>query len=101
MNINGSLFSYTRTFGDGLRNFEPWSSDKDITLAGTPPSPNYHTTLTGGRLSSQQIPSEPLPYTAGLKWYSARTHDTQPRSNTLTTRLPWPRIFMKIMVFVT
>ncbi|GFY17415.1 hypothetical protein TNCV_658281 [Trichonephila clavipes] len=25
------LFSYTRVFGDGPRNFEPWSSDEDDT----------------------------------------------------------------------
>ncbi|GFW01466.1 hypothetical protein TNCV_5031161 [Trichonephila clavipes] len=43
-----SMLSYTRAFGDGPRNFEPWSSDVDDTLAGTP-SPNYHTTPTGGR----------------------------------------------------
>ncbi|GFY34134.1 hypothetical protein TNCV_2504371 [Trichonephila clavipes] len=39
------LLSYTRAFGNGPRNFEPWSSDVDDTLAGTP-SPNYHTTTT-------------------------------------------------------
>ncbi|GFV89735.1 hypothetical protein TNCV_827271 [Trichonephila clavipes] len=46
--------SYTRAFGDGPRNFEPWLSDVDDTLAGTP-SPNYHTTPTGGRFSSRQV----------------------------------------------
>ncbi|GFS54163.1 hypothetical protein TNCV_2527031 [Trichonephila clavipes] len=35
---------YTRVFGDGPRNFEPWSSDMDD-----------HTPPTGGRLSSRQI----------------------------------------------
>ncbi|GFV34004.1 hypothetical protein TNCV_2614021 [Trichonephila clavipes] len=60
-----------RAFGDGPRNFEPWSSDVDGT-----PSPNYHTTPTGGCFSSQQIERASLPYTAGLlKWYWARTHD--------------------------
>ncbi|GFW57964.1 hypothetical protein TNCV_1419111 [Trichonephila clavipes] len=49
VNINVALFSYTRAFGDGPRNFEPWPSD---TCAGTP-CPNYYTTLTGGRFSSQ------------------------------------------------
>ncbi|GFU66085.1 hypothetical protein TNCV_4480311 [Trichonephila clavipes] len=34
---------YTRAFGDGPRNFEPWSSDVDDTSAGTL-SPNCHTT---------------------------------------------------------
>ncbi|GFX93598.1 hypothetical protein TNCV_1587751 [Trichonephila clavipes] len=42
---------YTRAFGDGPRNFEPWSSDVNDTLAGTS-SPNYYTTPTGGRFSS-------------------------------------------------
>ncbi|GFY08140.1 hypothetical protein TNCV_1355531 [Trichonephila clavipes] len=31
-----------------------------------PPSPNYHTTPTGGRFSSRQIYRASLPYTAGL-----------------------------------
>ncbi|GFW56399.1 hypothetical protein TNCV_2089061 [Trichonephila clavipes] len=46
--------SYTRALGDGASKFEPWLSERDDTLAGTL-SPNYHTTLTGGRLSSGQI----------------------------------------------
>ncbi|GFY19160.1 hypothetical protein TNCV_4225241 [Trichonephila clavipes] len=37
MNINVALFSHTRAFGDGPRNFESWSSDVDGT-----PSPYYH-----------------------------------------------------------
>ncbi|GFT66594.1 hypothetical protein TNCV_2737831 [Trichonephila clavipes] len=45
--------NYTVALGDGPRNFEPWSSDVDDT-AGIP-SPNYHTTPMGGRLSSRQI----------------------------------------------
>ncbi|GFX33062.1 hypothetical protein TNCV_5042301 [Trichonephila clavipes] len=36
------FFPYTRAFGDGPRNFEPWSSDVDDPWTGTP-SPNYHT----------------------------------------------------------
>ncbi|GFW31020.1 hypothetical protein TNCV_4522891 [Trichonephila clavipes] len=39
------------------------------------PSPNYHTTPTGERLSSRQIYRASLPYTAGLECYWARTHD--------------------------
>ncbi|GFX52210.1 hypothetical protein TNCV_4800671 [Trichonephila clavipes] len=31
VNINVALFSYTRAFGDGPRNFEPWSSVVDDT----------------------------------------------------------------------
>ncbi|GFX66930.1 hypothetical protein TNCV_999691 [Trichonephila clavipes] len=54
--VEGSLenhgLDYTRAFGDGPRNFEPWSSDVDDTLAGTP-SPNYHTTQAVGRFSSR------------------------------------------------
>ncbi|GFU53138.1 hypothetical protein TNCV_3023611 [Trichonephila clavipes] len=40
--------SYTRDFGDGQRNFEPWSSDVDDT-------PRLTTTPTGGRFNSRQI----------------------------------------------
>ncbi|GFQ87072.1 endoplasmic reticulum-Golgi intermediate compartment protein 1 [Trichonephila clavata] len=29
VNIYVALFSYTRAFEDGHRNFEPWSNDKD------------------------------------------------------------------------
>ncbi|GFV78186.1 hypothetical protein TNCV_1036541 [Trichonephila clavipes] len=46
--------SYTQTFGDGPRNFEPWSNDEDETGAGYL-SPNYHTSPNGGRLCSRQI----------------------------------------------
>ncbi|GFX08553.1 hypothetical protein TNCV_4170521 [Trichonephila clavipes] len=48
------LGDYTRAFGDGRRNFEPWSSDVDYTRADTP-SLNYHTTPPGIRFSSRQI----------------------------------------------
>ncbi|GFU89607.1 hypothetical protein TNCV_4599201 [Trichonephila clavipes] len=41
-------------FGDGLRHFEPWSSDVDDPELA-PLSPNYHSKPTGGRLSSRQI----------------------------------------------
>ncbi|GFY18712.1 uncharacterized protein TNCV_2399341 [Trichonephila clavipes] len=51
--------SYSRAFGEGSRNFEPRSSDEDDTRAGTP-SPNYHTTPTGGRLSSDLTCIAPL-----------------------------------------
>ncbi|GFS68024.1 hypothetical protein TNCV_1362511 [Trichonephila clavipes] len=37
--------SYTRAFGNGSRNFEPWSSDVDDTELA-PTFPNYHTTPT-------------------------------------------------------
>ncbi|GFV90655.1 hypothetical protein TNCV_2223711 [Trichonephila clavipes] len=46
--------NYTRTFSDGPRKFTQWSSDEDDICSGTP-SLNYHTTPTGGRLSSRQI----------------------------------------------
>ncbi|GFT99531.1 hypothetical protein TNCV_3239671 [Trichonephila clavipes] len=45
---------YTRTFGDGPRNFEPWSSDEDDTGASTA-SPNKPTLPMGGHLSFRQI----------------------------------------------
>ncbi|GFT94584.1 hypothetical protein TNCV_3266811 [Trichonephila clavipes] len=50
----GFVRFYTRAFDDGLRNFEPRLSDEGDTRAGTPSS-NYHTTPTGGHLSSRQI----------------------------------------------
>ncbi|GFX12976.1 hypothetical protein TNCV_3659721 [Trichonephila clavipes] len=42
----------------------------------SPPSPNYHSTSTGVRLSFRQILRTSFPYTAGLQWYWARTRDT-------------------------
>ncbi|GFS85111.1 hypothetical protein TNCV_4222881 [Trichonephila clavipes] len=48
------LTRYTRAFGNGPLNFEPWSSDVDDTSVGTP-SPNYPTIPMGGRFSSRQI----------------------------------------------
>ncbi|GFW74079.1 hypothetical protein TNCV_4176261 [Trichonephila clavipes] len=48
----GVVGNYTRAFGDGPRNFEPWSSGVDD--PELPLSPNYHTTPTGGRFSSRQ-----------------------------------------------
>ncbi|GFT22211.1 uncharacterized protein TNCV_3272491 [Trichonephila clavipes] len=50
----GGSTGYSRAFGDGPRNFEPWSSDEDDTLARAP-SLNYYTTPMGGRLNSRQI----------------------------------------------
>ncbi|GFT71414.1 DUF4817 domain-containing protein [Trichonephila clavipes] len=38
--------NFSSAFGDGPRNFEPWSSDKDNTSF-----PNFHTTPNGGCLS--------------------------------------------------
>ncbi|GFW34208.1 hypothetical protein TNCV_384241 [Trichonephila clavipes] len=52
MNINVTLYSYSRAFGDGPRNFEPWSSDEEDTWADTP-SPKYPTTPKRGYLSSR------------------------------------------------
>ncbi|GFV61882.1 hypothetical protein TNCV_4106861 [Trichonephila clavipes] len=47
------LGNYTRAFGDGPRNFEPWSSDVDDTCELA--SPLLTTTPMGGRFSSRQI----------------------------------------------
>ncbi|GBL62988.1 hypothetical protein AVEN_125894-1, partial [Araneus ventricosus] len=47
-----SHFETTRgLFWDGPRNFEPWSGDEDDAWAGTP-SPSFHATPTGGRLTT-------------------------------------------------
>ncbi|GFT73529.1 hypothetical protein TNCV_4021371 [Trichonephila clavipes] len=43
---------YTRAFGDGLRNFEPWSSDEDDTCAA--PS-LYRTTLMGNYRTTPMV----------------------------------------------
>ncbi|GFX91639.1 hypothetical protein TNCV_3682251 [Trichonephila clavipes] len=53
--VNVALLSYTRAFGDGLRNSEQWSRDEDATPEMASPSPNYHTMQTGGRLCSRHI----------------------------------------------
>ncbi|GFU48897.1 hypothetical protein TNCV_3209011 [Trichonephila clavipes] len=50
VNYNELLFNFSRAFGDGPRNFEPWSSEKDL-LELEVPSPNFHITPTGGYLS--------------------------------------------------
>ncbi|GFV53658.1 hypothetical protein TNCV_1042651 [Trichonephila clavipes] len=48
------LWSYSRDCGDGPRNFELSQVTRTTPeLAST--SPNFHTTPTGGRLSSRQI----------------------------------------------
>ncbi|GFV50079.1 hypothetical protein TNCV_2354641 [Trichonephila clavipes] len=64
----------TLVFDDGSRNFKPWSSNEDDTLAGTP-SPNYLPTPTRGRLSSRHIKRASFPYMAGLLWHWSRTRD--------------------------
>ncbi|GFV37255.1 hypothetical protein TNCV_92281 [Trichonephila clavipes] len=51
---SGLVICYTRAFGDGPRNYEPWSSDQDDTELA-PRSPNYHSTPKGKRLCSRQI----------------------------------------------
>ncbi|GFU55436.1 hypothetical protein TNCV_2550241 [Trichonephila clavipes] len=53
MNINVILFNYTRAFGDDLV-FLNHGQVTRTTPELAPPSPTYHTTPTGGRLSSQQ-----------------------------------------------
>ncbi|GFS87306.1 hypothetical protein TNCV_2479461 [Trichonephila clavipes] len=53
--LEGDTVIYMEAFGDGPRHFEPWSSEEDDTPELSPPSPNYHTTPTGGRLSSRRI----------------------------------------------
>ncbi|GFV83760.1 DUF4817 domain-containing protein [Trichonephila clavipes] len=59
VNINVALFNYARAFGDGPRHFEPWSSDKDDTRAGTP-SPNYHT--NGSTFEPRHISRATVPH---------------------------------------
>ncbi|GFV01709.1 hypothetical protein TNCV_2774051 [Trichonephila clavipes] len=77
---------YTRAFGDGPRNFEPWSSDVDDTLA---PPPNYHTTPTGGRFSYRfnvhRCPTRRVFSGTGIELMTCL-----PWLDTLTTGLPQP-----------
>ncbi|GFW75762.1 hypothetical protein TNCV_4429451 [Trichonephila clavipes] len=47
----GSSTRYTRAFGDGPRNFEHGQVTRTTPKLELP-SPNYHTTPKGGRLSS-------------------------------------------------
>ncbi|GFS49185.1 hypothetical protein TNCV_2410321 [Trichonephila clavipes] len=54
--------SYSRAFGDGRRNFDPWAIDDDT------PSPNFHTTPWAGCLSLNVF-NVHCPYTAGLERY--------------------------------
>ncbi|GFX15639.1 hypothetical protein TNCV_2131251 [Trichonephila clavipes] len=52
VNINVSLFSYSRAFGNGPRHFEPWSRDEDDAKVAA--SLNFHTTR--GHLSLDIFP---------------------------------------------
>ncbi|GFX32015.1 hypothetical protein TNCV_4098661 [Trichonephila clavipes] len=67
--------SYSRAFGDGPRNFEPWSSDQDDTCVGTT-SPNFNTPPTGGRLSSDIFYVHRPPLLGGSSAVLGSTHDT-------------------------
>ncbi|GFY09673.1 hypothetical protein TNCV_381671 [Trichonephila clavipes] len=64
---------YTRAFGNGPRNFEPWSSDVDDTRADTP-SPNYHTSPREDVSALYRFNVHRCP-TRRVLWYWARTHD--------------------------
>ncbi|GFV38438.1 hypothetical protein TNCV_4393191 [Trichonephila clavipes] len=57
--------SCTRAFGDGPRNFEPWSSNENDNRADIP-STNFDTTSTGGRLSFDIFYEHWLPMSGGF-----------------------------------
>ncbi|GFX47166.1 hypothetical protein TNCV_2747421 [Trichonephila clavipes] len=61
-----------RAFGDGPCNFEPWSSDVEDTLAGTP-YPKYHTNGRTFKILTDLTCIEPLH--GGSLVYWARTRD--------------------------
>ncbi|GFV24521.1 hypothetical protein TNCV_814051 [Trichonephila clavipes] len=82
---------YTRAFGDGPRNCEPWSSDEDDTGAGTL-SPNYHTNGRTFELSTDLTYIAPLHGGSSAALGSNLWHAGH-ESGTLTIRLPRPRIF--------
>ncbi|GFX77955.1 hypothetical protein TNCV_909721 [Trichonephila clavipes] len=81
--------NYTRGFGDGSRNFEPWSSDEDDTQAGTPlqyttPHQWEHVWALDGFYVH-----------LALTWWifsgtGLELMACQPQSDTLKTRLPRP-----------
>ncbi|GFX17361.1 hypothetical protein TNCV_3553641 [Trichonephila clavipes] len=81
--------SYTRAFGDGPRNFEPWSSDEDDTGAITPlltTTPHQRKDVRAlDRFNVHRSPTRWVFSGTGLKLMTC-----QPRSDTLTTRLPRP-----------
>ncbi|GFT76881.1 hypothetical protein TNCV_1817741 [Trichonephila clavipes] len=75
--------SCTRAFGDGLRNFKPWSSDERTTPELETPSPNYHTTPTGGRSALDRFnvhcsPTRRVFSGTGLRNRDKASHDPIP-----------------------
>ncbi|GFX56226.1 hypothetical protein TNCV_1631551 [Trichonephila clavipes] len=82
--MNVALFSYTRAFGDGQRNFEPWSAPE---LA--PPPPNYHTNGRKFQLSTDLTCIAAL-QGGSLEVLGSNSRQVKPRSDTYTTRLPRP-----------
>ncbi|GFW37912.1 hypothetical protein TNCV_4631141 [Trichonephila clavipes] len=75
-----SMSSETRNIvKNGLRSFEPWSSDEDDTKLAPPLQLPY----TNGRVFEPRYIQRPsLPCTVDLQWYWVRTHDT-PATNPL------------------
>ncbi|GFT21836.1 hypothetical protein TNCV_3179451 [Trichonephila clavipes] len=91
--------SYTRAFGDELRNFD--HGEVTRTSPKLALFPLLTTTPTGGRLSSQEFEQASAPTRRVLSGTRLEFMTCQPRSDTLTTRLQWPRLFMEIIVFAT
>ncbi|GFX23715.1 hypothetical protein TNCV_3596571 [Trichonephila clavipes] len=88
-----TLFSYTRAFGDGPRNFEPWLSDVDDTIAGIT-FPKYHINGRTFELSTDLAFLAAL-HGGSLVVLGSNSRQSQQRSDTLTTRLPRLRVLLE------
>ncbi|GBN42088.1 hypothetical protein AVEN_25751-1 [Araneus ventricosus] len=74
--MRSNIEATRRLFWDGPRHFEPWLDDEDDTRDGTP-SPNFHTTPTGGRLGPIcDFACNRPTYTEDLQWN--RVSDMEP-----------------------
>ncbi|GFW17761.1 hypothetical protein TNCV_1133611 [Trichonephila clavipes] len=64
----------TRAISDEPRNFEPRSSDEDISALVPKPPPNYHTTPKGGLRGHDRFYVHQPIYTAFLQSHKTRIH---------------------------
>ncbi|GFX03129.1 hypothetical protein TNCV_4289121 [Trichonephila clavipes] len=80
--------SYSRAFGDRLRNFKPWSSGEEH-IRTSISSSNFHTTPTGGRLNLDVFNVHTLHGRFSVALDSNSRHASYV-SVTLTVRLPRP-----------
>ncbi|GFY36601.1 hypothetical protein TNCV_28061 [Trichonephila clavipes] len=71
------MLSYTRAFGNGPRNFVPWSSEEDDALAGTPsPKTTPHQRLLTDLTCISSLHGKPLVVLGSNSWHAS--HDPIP-----------------------